>query len=38
LNLGIKANPQCIKVNAHLINEKIEELQNLLKEFKDVFT
>jgi hypothetical protein len=38
LNLGTKANPQCIKVNAQLIKEKIEELQTLLKEFEDVFT
>jgi predicted transcriptional regulator len=37
LNLGIHANPQCIKVNAHLIKEKTKELQTLLKEFKDVF-
>jgi len=37
LNLGIKANPKCIKVNAHLIKEIFEELQTLLKEFKDVF-
>ncbi len=37
LNLGIKANPQCIKVNAHLIKEKTKELQTLFKEFKDVF-
>jgi len=36
LNLGIKENPKCI-VNAHLIKEKIEELQTLLKEIKDVF-
>ncbi len=33
LNIGINANPQCIKVNAQLIKEKIEELQTLLKEF-----
>jgi len=26
LNLGTKSNPQCIKVNAQLIKEKIEEL------------
>jgi predicted transcriptional regulator len=37
LNLGIEANPHCIKVNAHLIKEQIKELQTLLKEFKDVF-
>jgi len=37
LNLGIKANPKCIKINAHLIKEIFEELQTLLKEFKDVF-
>jgi hypothetical protein len=34
LNLGIKANPQYVKVNAQLAKEKIEEL---FKEFKDVF-
>jgi hypothetical protein len=37
LNFGIKANPQCIKINAQLTKEKIEDLQTLLKEFKDVF-
>jgi hypothetical protein len=38
LNLGIKANPQYIKVNSQLTKEKTNELQMLLKEFKDVFT
>jgi hypothetical protein len=38
LNLGTKANPQYIKVDAQLTKEKIEEHQMLLKEFKDVFT
>jgi hypothetical protein len=38
MNLSIEANPQNIKVNSQLIKEKIEELQVLLKEFKDVFT
>jgi len=38
LNLGTKANPQYIKINAQLAKEKIEELQMLLKEFKDAFT
>jgi hypothetical protein len=37
LNLGIEENPQYIKVNSQLTKEKIEELQMLLKEFKDVF-
>jgi hypothetical protein len=37
LNLGTKANPLYIKVNAQLTKEKTEELQMLLKEFKDVF-
>jgi hypothetical protein len=37
LNLGIKANPWCIKINAQLTKEKTEELQILLKEFKYVF-
>jgi hypothetical protein len=38
LNLGTKANPQYIKVNVQFTKEKIEELQMLFKEFKDVFT
>ncbi len=38
LNLCVKTNPQCIKVNVHLIKEKTEEFQTLLKEFKDVFS
>ncbi len=37
LNLGTEANPQYIKVNSQLIKQKIEELQILLNEFKDVF-
>jgi len=37
LNLGIKENPQYIKVNAQLTKEKTKELQMFLKEFKDVF-
>jgi hypothetical protein len=37
LNLGIKANPQYIKVNPQLTKEKTKELQMLLKELKDVF-
>jgi hypothetical protein len=37
LNISIEANPKCIKVNAQLTKEKIEELQTLFKEFKDVF-
>jgi DNA-binding protein YbaB len=37
LNLSTKANPQYIKVNSQLTKENIEELQMLLKEFKDVF-
>jgi hypothetical protein len=37
LNLGTKVNPQYIKVNSQLTKEKTEELQMLLKEFKDVF-
>ncbi len=37
LNFGTKANPQYIKVDSQLTKEKIEELQMLLKEFKDVF-
>ncbi len=38
MNLGTQANPQYIKVNAQLTKEKIEDLQMLLKEFKNVFT
>ncbi len=37
MNLGTKANPQYIKVNAQLPKEKIEDLKMLLKEFKYVF-
>jgi hypothetical protein len=37
LNLGIEVNPQCIKVNRQLTKEKIEKLQILLKEFKNMF-
>jgi len=37
LNLGTKANPQYIKVNSQLTKDKIEELQMLFMEFKDVF-
>ncbi len=37
LNLGTKTNPQFIKVNSQLTKDKIEELQMLFKEFKDVF-
>ncbi len=37
LDLGTKANPQYIKVNSQLTKERIEELQMLLKQFKDVF-
>ncbi len=38
MNLGTEANLQYIKVNSQLAKEKIQELQMLLKEFKDVFT
>jgi hypothetical protein len=37
LNLGIKANPQYIKVNSQLKKEKNEELEMLLKELKYMF-
>jgi hypothetical protein len=37
MNIGTKANPQYIKVNAQLTKEKIKELEMLLKEFKDAF-
>ncbi len=37
LNLGIEANPSCIKVNGQLTKETTEELQTLFNELKDVF-
>ncbi len=38
LNLGINAKPQTVKINAQLEIGKVLELEQLLKEFKDVFT
>ncbi len=37
LNLGIDVKPQMVKINARLETGKVLELQQLLKEFKDVF-
>ncbi len=37
LNLGTNAEPQMVKINAQLEIVKVLELQQLLKEFKDVF-
>jgi hypothetical protein len=37
-NLGINTKPQMVKINAQLETSKVLELEQLLKEFKDVFT
>jgi hypothetical protein len=37
LNLGIDAKPQMVKINAHLEKGKVLEVEQLLKEFKNVF-
>jgi hypothetical protein len=37
LNLGIDAKPQMVKINAQLEIGKVLEVEQLLKEFKDVF-
>jgi hypothetical protein len=37
LNLGIDAEPQMVKINAQLETCKVLEMEQLLKEFKDVF-
>jgi hypothetical protein len=37
LNLGINAKPQMVKINARLETSKVLEMEQLLKEFKDVF-
>jgi hypothetical protein len=37
LNLGINAKPQLVKINAQLETCKMLEVEQLLKEFKDVF-
>ncbi len=36
-NLGIDVKPQMVKINAQLEISKVLELEQLLKEFKDVF-
>jgi hypothetical protein len=38
LNLGTDAKPQLVKNNAQLEIGKVLEVEQLLKEFKDVFT
>jgi len=37
LNLGTDAKPQPVKINAQLEISKVLEVEQLLKEFKDVF-
>jgi hypothetical protein len=37
LNLGIDANPQMVKINAQLEISKMMEMEQMLKEFKNVF-
>jgi hypothetical protein len=37
LNLGTDAKPQMVKINAQLEIGKVLEVEQLLKEFKDVF-
>jgi hypothetical protein len=37
INLGIKDNPQMIKVNAQLTQENMSSLKELLMECKDIF-
>jgi len=37
LNLGIDANPQMVKINARLETNKMMEVEQMLKEFKNVF-
>jgi flagellin-specific chaperone FliS len=36
-NMGIDAEPQMVKINAQLEISKVLEVEQLLKEFKDVF-
>jgi hypothetical protein len=38
LNLGTNAKPQLVKINAHMEINKVLEVEQFLKEFKDVFT
>ncbi len=37
LNMGTNAEPQMVKINAQLKTNKVLEVEQLLKEFKDVF-
>ncbi len=37
LNLGIDVKPQLVKINAQLETGKVLEVEQLLKEFKNVF-
>ncbi len=37
LNLGIDAKPHMVKINAQLETCKVLEVEQMLKEFKDVF-
>jgi dTDP-4-amino-4,6-dideoxygalactose transaminase len=37
LNLGIGANPQMVKINAWLEISKMMEVEQMLKEFKNIF-
>ncbi len=37
LNLGTNVEPQIVKINAYLEIGKVLEVEELLKEFKDVF-
>jgi hypothetical protein len=36
-NLGTNVEPQMVKINAHLVISKVLEMEQLLKEFIDVF-
>jgi hypothetical protein len=36
-NMGINVEPQLVKINAQLQTSKMLEVEQLLKEFKDVF-
>jgi len=36
-NLGINGKPHMVKINAQLETSKVLEVEQLLKEFKDVF-
>jgi hypothetical protein len=38
LNMGTNAQPRMVNINAQLETCKVLEMEQLLKEFKDVFT